>query len=91
MKPYFMTVISFDSTDLYFIFVSPFLLVFTSFAELNYLLPHTLRRSSSKTIALRSPIYGPRHSKTYLREDADSEGQDQTARMRSLIRAFAVR
>ena len=30
------------------------------------------------------------HAKTYLRAYTDSQGPDQTARMRSLIRAFAV-
>ena len=40
-----------------------------------------------------SPMHifnGPRHTKTCFRAYTDSEGSDQTARVRSLIRAFAV-
>ena len=33
---------------------------------------------------------GPRHAKTCLRAYADSEGPDQTAHPRSMLRAFAV-
>ena len=36
-------------------------------------------------------IFGPRHLKACLRANADSEGPDQTAHPRSLIRAFTVR
>ena len=36
-------------------------------------------------------LYGSSHGKTCLRAYADSEGPDQTAHPRSLIRAFAVR
>ena len=36
-------------------------------------------------------LYWRRHAKTYLGAYADSEGPDQTAHQRSLIRAFTVR
>ena len=36
-------------------------------------------------------LFGLRHAKTCLRAYADSEGPDQTAHPRSLIRAFTVR
>ena len=40
---------------------------------------------------MHESIIGPRHAKPRLRAYADSEGPDQTARSRSLIRPFTAR
>ena len=37
-----------------------------------------------------SVLFGPRCAKAYFRAYVGSEGQDQTARSRSLIRAFTI-
>ena len=47
--------------------------------------------SAKKQYQADIKTYGPRHAKTCLRVHADSEGPDQTAHPRSLIRAFIVR
>ena len=63
-----------------------------AFNECQQDIPLLSRRNMKKKyLCVEFRLYWPGHAKTYFRAYSDSERPDQTAHLRSLIRAFTVR